>query len=166
MAQGTTYTVRNMAQGPRGFHDEKTGYAELDPGQTATDVRFTDVELASAQAIIGLEITAGGVPPTDTNAQAAVGAKAYDEITAKDIKAALDEKGVTYDAGADKKALYDLYAGSFGPAGDAPVTPPANDQLNLMADDDLRETVKALTGEEPPADADRETLIKLARGEN
>lgn len=161
-----TFTVRNIALGPRGFHDADTGYAELDPGVTVSGVRFHEPEYDLAVASKYFEITEGDAPADDdTDAQEAVGAKAYDDITVKDIKAALDEKSVAYDSNADKKTLYDLYAGSFADAPAAPVTPPPGDTLDKMSDADLRDTVKALTGEEPAADADRETLLKLARGE-
>jgi hypothetical protein len=162
-----TFTVRNTAPGPRGFYDAETGFATLDAGQSVSGVRFTEGEYKSASTIAGLEITAGDAPAADTDAQEAVGAKAYDEITAKDIKAALDEKGVTYEANADKKVLYDLYAASFD---QAPVTPPVvpspTDELDKASDSDLRDIAVALLGaDKVPEGADRETLLKLARGE-
>ena len=161
-----TFTVRNTAPGVRGFHDHADGYLELEPNGSASGVRFTDAEYESAKRT-GLEITAGDTPADDTDDQAVVGAKAYDEITAKDIKAALDEKGVTYEANADKKALYDLYVGSFDQAATPPVTPAPDDTLDKMSDADLYDTVVALVGEEKAkaANGDRTALLALARGE-
>lgn len=162
-----TFTVRNTAPGVRGFHDASDGYLELEPKGSASGVRFTEAEYESAKRA-GLEIEAGDTTGDDeTDDQAVVGAKAYDEITANDLRAALDEKQVQYASNADKRALYDLYTASFtAPAGGVPpVTPPPGDTLDNMSDDDLRDTVKALTGTDAPEGADREQLLKLARGE-
>lgn len=160
-----TFTVRNTAPGVRGFHDAGDGYLELEPNGSASGVRFSEAEYESAKRA-GLEITAGDAPADDDQASEAVGAKAYDEITAADLRAALDEKGVTYASNADKKALYEAYTGTFQAAGSTPVTPAPNDTLDKMSDDDLRDTAVALVGaDKVPADADRETLLKLARGE-
>lgn len=166
-----TYAVRNIAPGPRGFHDAETGYAELDAGQSATGVRFHTSEFDAAVASKYFEITAGDAPASDQDddgAETPSGAKAYDDITAKDIKAHLDAANVSYETDANKKALYEQYAATFAQANDGGTgepTPPPGDTLDKMSDADLRDTVKALTGEEPAADADRETLLKLARGE-
>lgn len=163
-----TFTVRNTAPGVRGFHDARDGYLELEPKGSASGVRFTEPEYDSATATGAFEITAGDAPADDSDDQAAVAAKAYDEITVNDLRAALNEKGVTFASNADKRALYDLYAASFDQApegGIPPRTDEPNDTLDKMSDADLRDTVKALTGEDAPADADREALLKLARGD-
>lgn len=160
-----TFTVRNTAPGVRGFHDLESGYVELEPGKSASGVRFTEAEYKSTDGMGAFEITEGDAPATDDDAQVAVGAKAYDEITANDLRAALDEKQVQYASNADKRALYDLYAASFADDAAPPVTPAPGDELDKSSDDDLRDIVKALTGNDAPADADRETLLKLARGE-
>ena len=165
-----TYTVRNIAPGPRGFHDAETGYAELDAGQSATGVRFHTSEFDAAVASKYFEITAGDAPAADQDdgTETPSGAKAYDDTTVADIKSHLDTAGVSYETDANKKALYALYTATFeqdNPGGTGDVTPPPGDTLDKMSDADLRDTVKALTGEEPAADADRETLLKLARGE-
>lgn len=161
-----TFTVRNTAPGVRGFHDARDGYLELEPKGSASGVRFTEPEYESAAATGAFEITAGDAPADDDQASAVVGAKAYDEITANDLRAALDEKGVTYDAKADKKALYEAYTATFAPPASPPVTPAPNDTLDKMSDADLHDTAVALVGaDKVPADADRETLLALARGE-
>lgn len=167
-----TFTVRNIAPGVRGFHDARDGYLELEPGKSASDVRFHESEFESALRTGGFEITAGDATADQDDGQdddTPAGAKAYGDITVADIKAHLDAANVSYESDANKKALYEQYAATFEPAtnpGGVPaVTPPPGDTLDKMSDADLRDTVKALTGEEPAADADRDTLLRLARGE-
>lgn len=164
-----TFTVRNTAPGVRGFHDASDGYLELEPNGSASGVRFSEPEYESALRT-GLEITAGDADSDDDDQadDTPAGAKAYADITAKDIKAHLDAQNppVSYESDANKAALYALYTGTFQAAGSAPVTPAPNDTLDKMSDDDLRDTAVALVGaDKVPADADRETLLKLARGE-
>lgn len=159
-----TFTVRNTAPGVRGFHDASDGYLELEPNGSASGVRFTEPEYESALRT-GLEITAGEAAADD---DAPAGAKAYNDITAKDIKAHLDAQNppVAYESDANKAALYALYTGTFTAAAPAPVKPAPDDTLDKMSDADLRDTAVALVGaDKVPADADRETLLKLARGE-
>lgn len=169
-----TYTVRNIAPGVRGFHDANDGYLELEPGKSATEVRFSESEFDSAVKTKAFEITASGDAPADDEqdeTETPAGAKAYDDITVKGIKSHLDAAGVSYEGDANKKALYEQYAATFeaptagtNPTAAANNAPPG-DTLDKASDADLRDIVKGLTGEEPPADADRDTLLKLARGE-
>ena len=166
-----TFTVRNPAPGVRGFHDASDGYLELEPKGSASGVRFTEPEYESALRT-GLEITAGEAAADDDEGDdVPPGAKAYNDITAKDIKAHLDAQNppVAYESDANKAALYALYAGTFEQAnagGVPPTTPAPDDTLDKMSDADLRDTAVALVGaDKVPADADRETLLKLARGE-
>jgi hypothetical protein len=163
-----TFTVRNTSPGVRGFYDVESGYVELEPGKSASGVRFTEAEYESTTRTAAFDIGTGDAPAADDQADdTPAGAKAYADITAKDIKAHLDAQNppVAYESDANKAALYALYTGTFAAPASQPVTPPPGDTLDKMSDDDLRDTVKALTGEDAPADADRDALLALARGE-
>ena len=163
------FTVRNTAPGVRGFHDARDGYLELEPNSSATDVSFTEAEYESAKRA-GLEISEGGTASDDDQADdVPAGAKAYNDITVAQLRTHLDGAGVSYESDANKGALYALYTGTFEQAnagGVPPTTPAPDDTLGKMSDADLRDTAVALVGaDKVPADADRETLLKLARGE-
>ncbi len=161
-----TFTVRNTSPGVRGFYDVESGYVELEPGKSASGVRFTEPEYESATRTGGFEISTGDAPATDDQADdTPAGAKAYNDITVAQLKSHLDAANVSYETDANKAALYEQYTATFAAPAAAPVTPPPGDTLDKMSDADLRDTVKALTGEDAPADADRDALLALARGE-
>lgn len=164
------YTVRNIAPGVRGFHDHNDGYLEIEPGSSATGVVFTVGEFESALATKAFEITAGDAPASDDDGQADGGAKALEDMTTAELQAVMQAEGI---AEADVKGTAangnvknsDRVTAIRAKRAGEGSTPPAGDTLDGMSDDDLRATVKALTGDEPAADADRDTLLKLARGE-
>lgn len=175
-----TFTVRNIAPGVRGFHDHKDGYLELEPGKSASEVVFTEAEFESALATKAFEITAGDAPAADEEPdQGGSDADGLPETKAELEKLATAEgidptaiqgtgangNVVKADiAAAIQAARAAKAAGGTNPT-DAANNAQPGDTLDKMSDADLRDTVKALTGEEPAADLDRAALLKLARGE-
>ena len=164
-----TFTVRNIAPGVRGFHDHNDGYLEIEPGALATGVVFAVAEFESALATKAFEITAGDAPASDEEPDQG-GAKALEDMTTAELQAVMQAEGIAEadvnGTGANGNVKNsDRVAAIQAKRAGAGSTPPAGDTLDAMSDDDLRETVKALTGEEPAADLDRAALLKLARGE-
>lgn len=149
-------TVTNTAKGPRGLNTVN-GYRELAPGETAS-VELTEAEAKSAK---GVGYFAFGKAAAEKAAESAN--DDLDVTVAKLREIAVAEKvdlnGATAKADiqdAIRTARADKAASTSGQA---------NDDLDNMSDDDLRTTVQAVTGSEPAADASREQLLKLARGQ-
>jgi len=144
-------TIKNTAPGARGVH-AADGLVMIEPGQTVTlDVPENElVDLPDHFAISDY-----------TPADEAPAGDGLESMTVSALKALAAERGVALpetgsgDGGRVLKA--DIIAAlSEAPAADA-------DALDGMDDDALRATVQALTGAEPPADADRAALLALAR---
>lgn len=164
------YTVRNIAQGVRGFHDHNDGYLELDPGKVATEVVFSEAEYESAKRTGSFELEHDRDAASDDKGDEQ--GKALDDMTTAELQAVMLAEGVDEAAisgtGAQGKVKNSDRVAAIEAKRKAPATPPAvtgGDTLDTMGDADLRATVAALTGSEPPADADRDTLLRLARGE-
>lgn len=152
-----TGEVTNTAKGIRGLHTVE-GYQEFQPGQTLT-VELSEAEYTSAKRT---GYFAFGKAAAE---RAAEGADDDLDVTVPNLKKLAVAEGIDLgDAntkaeiqGAIRKARAEKAA-----AGDAGGQP---DDLDNMSDADLRTTVQAITGTEPAADATREQLLKLARGE-
>lgn len=153
MADTSKYDVRNTAKGIRGLHGVD-GYAELAPGEVREGFEMTAAEHKSATRTgyfaFGKAATADDEGTSGDDLDTTVD-KLRDIATAEGV-----ELGT-----ATKKA--DIQE-AIRAARLAKSQPPADD-LDNMNDSDLRATVQAITGEQPAADADRETLLKLARGQ-
>jgi hypothetical protein len=158
------HTVRNTAPGPRGLNTVD-GYRELAPNETAT-VELEEGEFKSADK--------AGYFHFDSKAKADAKADAAAESGEGLPNNMPKLKGIAKAEGVDltgkttvadiQKAILDARAAKVAAAGSTPPAPPSDD-LDNMSDADLRATVQAITGEEPAADADRESLLKLARGQ-
>jgi hypothetical protein len=160
------YTVRNIAPGVRGFHDHNDGYLELDAGKTASEVVFSEGEYESAKRTGAFELEHDGDAASDDKGDDQ--GKALDDMTTAELQAEGVDEAAISGTGAQGKVKNSDRVAAIEAKRAAPATPPAapsGDTLDAMGDDDLRATVAALTGSEPPADADRDTLLRLARGE-
>jgi hypothetical protein len=159
-------TVHNLTAGFRGLNTED-GYLELAPGASAEGVTLNAAERKSAEAT-GYFKFGGAAPAADETADAGA-ADALPRNAPKLKKIAADE-GI--DVGSATKVddlIAAIEAGRAAKAGGGipPSTPPSDD-LDKMADDDLRSTVAALTGKpvEEYANTERDELLKLARADN
>lgn len=175
-----TTSVKNTARGMRGLHTT-TGLVMLDVGEVREDLELSAAERKSAESTGYFEFGAKAeaepesgprTDPDDTTAELDKRSIAELKDIAKAEGVTLPEQG-TGDGGRVLKAdivgaIAAARASSTG-AGGVPADlgggASATDELDNMSDDDLRATVQALTGEEAPADADRETLLGLARGQ-
>lgn len=156
----TKVTVRNTSPGFRGLNTE-TGYVELPAGGSA-EVELSAAERKSAEKAGYFEF--GGSAPADDEG----GDKALADMTKAELEATATAEGVDISGAKNNAervaAIETARAAAGGGGGIPPITPPA-DELDKMSDDDLRNTVQAITGKPAPADADRNALLKLARGE-
>lgn len=172
MATATvTINVRNTAKGLRGINlpNGRVGYVE--PGTESGPVDVTEAEAASIAAKSYFEVVGGTAP-----------AKAGEPVDDLDTDVG-SLKTIAANEGVDLAALEGKGSGANGNVVKADIqkairdkregktptpTPPAGGatDLDAMDDETLRTTVQAITGQEPPADADREALLKLARGED
>lgn len=148
--------VTNTAKGIRGLHTVD-GYQEFQPGQTLT-VEMSEAEYNSAKRTgyfaFGKAAAEKAAAGSDDDLDVTV-AKLREIAVAEDI----DLDGAT--AKADiQEAIRKGRAAKASAGGEQP-----NDDLDNMNDADLRTTVQAITGTEPAADATREQLLKLARGQ-
>lgn len=158
------HTVRNTAPGPRGINTVD-GYRELAPNETAT-VELDDAEFKSASKTGYFHLDSAAKADAKADEAAASGEGLPSNMPKlKSIAKAegVDLTGKTTVADI-QKAILDARAAKVDQANATPPAPPSDD-LDAMSDADLRTTVQAITGSEPPADADRETLLKLARGQ-
>lgn len=168
----TKTRLLNSAAAVRGFYDADSVYHQLEPGESVEApmneaVRktlgdhwlFGDEADAAAQVADDVDnADADGLPETKAELEALAAKEGIDLSTIEGTGA---NGGVVKadiaKAIADKRAAP---AGGVPPRVDGP-----NDDLDNMSDDDLRGTVKVLTGEDAPEDATREQLLALARGE-
>lgn len=152
MAESKTYSVKNTAPGIRGLN-AVTGYTELAPGETREGVELTAAEFKSARSTGYFDFGDAPEPEETTDDLDTTVAKLRDIAKAENVDLG------TVTAKADIQA-------AIRAARDAKANPaPAADDLDAMSDEDLRATVQAITGEAPAADADRATLLALARGQ-
>lgn len=159
------YTVRNSAQGPRGLHTV-AGYVELAPGQTLENVEIDDGEHKSAESTGYFEFGAKAKAAAKADAVAAAGNTTGDDLpnNMPKLKGIAKAEGVDLTGTtsvADIKSA--IAAHRTAKASDASAQ--HTDDLDAMSDDDLRNTVQAITAQPAPADADRTALLALARGE-
>lgn len=163
----TKTTVRNTTKGYRGFH-AVDGYVELAPGETRADVELSDAERKSADGTGYFEFGAAAKAAARTAAPASNAAPLPNNVP-KLKKLAKDEGIDLGTATTAKDITAAIVAARTAKAAAAPVVPPPPgpaDDLDNMADDDLRTTTAAITGksvDELPTD--RAELLKLARGE-
>lgn len=154
-----TVTIKNTARALRGVNTDN-GLVYIEPGETA-EVEVSGGNLKAARAKSYFEFDGKVDESDDAESQGdGLDDKSVGDldkiIAAEGVK--LPETGSGKDGGivkADKVAA--IRAHREGPA--APT-----DELDGMDDETLRATVQAITGDEPPADADRATLLGLARG--
>ena len=163
MAEAKRYTLTNTTAGPRGVHQDDGSYVELEPKQTRT-VDLTDAEYASAKSTGYFVFGAAAAKEVAASTPTATGGDELPSNVMKLKKIARDE-GI--DAGeahtvAELQAAITAGRAAKAGGGTGNITPP--DDLDTLPDDVLRTTVQAITGKEPPADADRDALLKLARG--
>jgi hypothetical protein len=166
MADNTKTSVRNVAPGIRGLNTVQ-GYRDLAPGELVESVELTDAEYKSAESTGYFEFgtkakkAPAAAPATST-------AEPLPNNVPKLKKLARDEGIDTGDARSAADLKTAITAGRAAKAaGGIPTPTPPSDDLDNMADDDLRNTVAALTGKPATdyADTDRAALLKLARGE-
>lgn len=163
MADNTKTSVRNVAPGIRGLN-LVSGYRDLAPGEFIESVELSAAEHKSAESTGYFEFGSKAKSAAKAEAAATTGADLPNNVP-KLKKLARDE-GI--DVGTAKSAAALQAAIVAGRAAKAPPTPPVtppSDDLDNMSDDDLRNTVAAITGKPAPDGADREALLKLARGE-
>lgn len=177
-AKLTRHTVKNNARAPRGLYDGKGRYREFEPGEVIADVPMT----AAARKPLGKHFLFDKAAETvDEETEAADNSDA-DGLpeTKKELEKLAKAEGIDVDAiqgtGANggvvkadivKAIEAKRAADATAQAGGIPETNPGpNDDLDNMSDADLRATVKVLTGEDAPEDADRTALLALARGED
>lgn len=159
-------SVRNVAAGVRGFYLADGSYRELAPGVLADDLELSEAERNSAESTgyfeFGSAARATPEAPVDPNAlPTKVGElKALAQVEGIDVSNAKGAAELT--AAIETERARRLAAGPIdgAPRGRA-------DDLDNLADDDLRDTVAALTGKPVAdfADTDRDGLLSLARGE-
>lgn len=152
-------TITNTARGLRGVNTD-SGLVYIEPGATETlDVSGGNLKSAQARSYFKFDGKA------DESADAGPEGDGLDDKSVGDLDKIIAAEGVTLpesgsgrDGGivkADKVAAIRAHRA-------APATPV--DELDGMDDETLRATVQAITGDEAPADATRETLLGLARG--
>lgn len=156
-------SIKNTARGLRGVHTVD-GFLYVEPGKTA-DVEVDSANLAAVKAKSYFELS--GEQETDEPEPEGEQGDGLDDKTVAELdqiiadeSVAVPEQGTGNDGRvvkADKVAA--IRAKRAAPAIET------SDELDAMSDDDLRATVAAITGTEPAADADRATLLTLARGE-
>jgi len=165
-------SVRNTAPGIRGLNTVQ-GYRDLAPGEFVESVELTDDEHKNAEST-GYFVFGKGAKTAETAAPpGTVTPPAAEPLPAnvpKLKKIARDEGIDVGDAKSAAELTAAIEAGRAAKAagGLTPPPPGPGDDLDNMADDDLRNTVAALTGK-PVADyanTDRDELLKLARGES
>jgi pyruvate/2-oxoglutarate dehydrogenase complex dihydrolipoamide acyltransferase (E2) component len=158
-------TVRNTSRGFRGLNT-KGGYLELGPGETREGVELDDNELASAKRTGYFEF---GAKAAKAASAAAPAADTPLPNNVPKLKKIARDEGI--DVG-NAKTVADITAAIVaGRAAKATIAPPAPpptppaDDLDNMADDDLRNTVAAITGKPATeyANTERDELLKLAR---
>jgi hypothetical protein len=158
------HTVRNTAPGPRGLNTVD-GYRELAPGETLTGVELSEAEFKSADKTGYFHFDSAA--KRDAKADEAPGSGEGLPNNMPKLKGIAKAEGVDIsglNSVADiQKAILDARTAKAAAAATPPAPP--TDDLDNMSDADLRSTVQAITGDEPAADADRETLLKLARGQ-
>lgn len=155
----TKYSVTNTAPGLRGLHTP-AGFVELEPGETR-EVELTAAEFKSAESTGHFDFGGAKAPVADAEPADDLDttvAKLKEIATAEGVdlphNASKADIQATIRKARDDKAAAAAGSGSGGGA-----------DLDAMDDETLRATVQAITGQAPVADADRETLLKLARGE-
>jgi len=156
------HTVRNTAPGPRGLHAAQ-GYIELAPGQTLSDVEMDDHEYESAKGTGNFHFDTAA----KRDAKADQAATSGEGLPSNPMQLKQLAKSEGIDVGGATKAA-DLQAAILAgrkAKAESGTGGEQSDDLDNMSDDDLRATVQAITGNAPAADADRDTLLKLARGQ-
>lgn len=163
------YTVRNIAQGPRGLNAGPKGenYIELAPGQTLHDVELSDAEHASADGTGAFQFGAKAKAAEKVDAAASSGEGLPNNMPK--LKGIAKAEGVDLSG---KTTVADIQAAILdarkvkAAAAATPPAPPADD-LDNMDDPTLLATAAAITGK-PVSEldgTDREALLKLARGQ-
>jgi len=151
-------TVTNGARGLRGLHTVN-GFVELEPGQ-ALSVELTEAEFESAEStgyfVFGDALSLPG--PVDVDDLDTTEAKLREIAAAEGI----DLSTVT-GTGANGRVLKADVQAVIRAAREKSASA---DPLDDLDDATLIATVEAVTGKPAPAEADRETLLRLARGES
>lgn len=157
------HTVRNIAPGPRGIN-AVSGYVEIAPGQSITDLELTEAEFESAKGTGHFEFGKGtkGAPAPTTKPAENTGDLPKNVMQLRKI--ARDEQIDLGDASSVADIQAAIVAGRAAKAAAAAGGGGQADALDAMDDDALRDTVAVITGKPAPADADRATLLTLARG--
>ena len=152
--------ITNTDRGPRGVNTAD-GLVMLAPGESQTGLDVPEAELADLPAYLQI---ADRTPSLAAMCAAiADPGAALSEMTVPALRALAAERGIklpeTGSGGEGRVVKADIVAAIVAAADVAAV-----DALDDMGDDELRATVHALTGTEPPVDADRAALLALARG--
>lgn len=152
-------TVTNTAKGIRGLYDVD-GLVNLAPGESRS-LEMTEAEIKSAKITGNFDFGAKSAEPSEPQGDGLDSKKVseLDEIIA-DEKVVVPETG----SGANDNVIAADKIAAIRAHRAAPPAPPQGDGLDSMGDDELRATVKTLTGQDAPADADRPALLALARG--
>ncbi len=155
-------TIKNTARGLRGVNTDG-GLVYIEPGATET-LEVSGANLKGARGRSYFEFGDSATADSDDEGSEPTG-DGLDDMSVGDLDKIIAAENVTVpETGSgqngnvvkvDKVAA--IRAAREGKAN-------GTDALDGMSDDDLRATVQALTGTEPPADADRAALLDLARG--
>lgn len=160
--------VRNTQRGIRGLNTVN-GYRDLAPGEMVESVELTEAEHRNAETTGYFEFgDSGGGGRGDPDKPKADDADDLD-TTMDGLEAiakaeAIDLSGIA-GTGTNGRVLKSDVQAAIRAAREAKANPAKADDLDNMDDATLRVTVQAITGKEPPADADRAALLKLARGQ-
>ena len=152
-------TIKNTAPGLRGVNTAE-GLVYIEPGATETvDISGELLEAAKARSYFEFDGEPEAAEPEGDG---------LDNKSVGDLDKIIADEGVTVPETGSGKDGGVVKADKVAAIRAAREGAPAEgaDGLDGMDDATLRTTVQALTGEEPPADADRATLLQLARDAN
>lgn len=155
----TKFTLTNTARGLRGVHSV-SGFVNLEPGETRS-VELSDGEAAGLADYFTTDGKAPAAPDGDSDSNLSDNSVA--ELEAIAAAEGVDVAAIT-GTGANGRVLKSDIVAAIEAKRAAPAAP-EGDALDDMSDDDLRGTVKAITGEDAPEGADRDALLALARGQ-
>lgn len=152
-------TIKNTARGLRGVNTDN-GLVYIEPGATETlDVSGKELESARSRSYFEFDGKAAEAD-TDDSEQG----DGLDDLRTAELEKLIADEGVTLPengSGSGGRIVNDDRVAAIRAAREAKANP---DELDGMDDETLRNTVTAITGTEPPADADRDALLGLARG--
>lgn len=152
-------TITNTAGALRGVNAD-SGLVYIEPGATETlEISGGNLKSARAKSYFSFDGEA------DESADAESTGDGLDDKSVGDLDKIIAAEGVTLPetgSGNNGNVVKADKVAAIRAHREGSATP--TDELDGMDDETLRATVQAITGDEPPADADRATLLGLARG--